>query len=129
MRTSDRVLGDAPPTRSRPGVCGTTIAHGPLSQEIAESASHWNGIVDLAILLEPVVWPNITGRSTWPAGLGQEELREGRSQYRQRVLAVIQSLDPNGWRDIHQSLRFDAAGLDGNHELYLLLRVANWDGR
>jgi hypothetical protein len=38
-------------------------------------------------------------------------------------------LDPNRWRKIHESLRFDAARIDDNGKLYLLLRLANWTQR
>ena len=44
--------------------------------------------------------------------------------YQGRILEVVETLDPNVWREIHTSLRQDATGMDPNGKLYLL-GVAN----
>jgi hypothetical protein len=38
-------------------------------------------------------------------------------------------LEPDAWKKRHENLRFAAAELDANHELYLLLRVSSWNAR
>jgi len=49
--------------------------------------------------------------------------------YRLRILQLVGTLAPNVWREIHGSLRLDAAWMDKNHDLYLLLRLAPWEER
>jgi hypothetical protein len=45
------------------------------------------------------------------------------------VLQLVKNVDPSLWREMHESLRFDAARLDENSRLYILLRSANWEKR
>ncbi len=49
--------------------------------------------------------------------------------YKQDSLQLLKQLDRDVWRAIHSSLRRDAALLDRNSELYLLLRVSTWEAR
>lgn len=51
------------------------------------------------------------------------------NQYRQKALHLVGTLDRALWRKIHEELRFDAAWMDENAELYLLLRLATWNRR
>jgi hypothetical protein len=106
-----------------------------------EDTRESNQVADLAILLEPVYWPRIIDYLSCPPidiiesdvvlrpdqYLLAFQLR--RDQYRQKALQLVGTLDANLWRKIHESLRLNAARLDGNGKLYLLLRLANWRER
>jgi hypothetical protein len=98
----------------------------PVDQQIEQDAHCWNDIADLAILLEPVYWPDVTGRLRLAGGAGRRQLL---NDYRERVLEVVKSLDPGFWRERHESLRIEAARMDDNPRLYLLLRACDWDRR
>jgi hypothetical protein len=99
----------------------------PSIDEIGDGARCWNRIVDLAILLEPIYWPRITG---WTRGyVGEKNGKLAVEQHRKEVLRIVTTLDPSPWREVHEQLRFDAEWLDGNGELYLLLRAGNWSQR
>jgi hypothetical protein len=87
-------------------------------------AQNWNRTTDLAILLEPVYWPQIVGHRSFR--LSQRDHEERLKGYREKTQQLIRGLDPNFWRKMHESLRIDAACLDKNNELYVLLRVAGW---
>lgn len=93
-----------------------------------EAAVAANRTTDLAILLEPLYWPHITG---WRSrcGFTDDQFDRLLQRYRQKVLGLVRSLDPQEWRRSHEQLRHDAAELDRNAELYLLLRVASWESR
>ena len=100
----------------------------PSSEHLSEIAQPWNSIVDLAVLLEPIYWPLITGRLS--IGLGTAEKHEAQlEKYRKRALHLVESLNPDFWRKQHESLRIEAAWMDNNTELYLLLRLSTWDPR
>jgi hypothetical protein len=101
----------------------------PSSEEIAKLARQWDSIVDLAILLEPIYWPDITDRVS--IGLfGSIEKHETQLlKYRELPQRLLKDLDQSYWREQHESLRRDADLIDGNSELYLLLRVGAWDRR
>lgn len=101
----------------------------PSIDEISEIACKWNRVIDLAILLEPVYWPRITGKITFPGFLREKDFDAAMDQYRQKVTQLVKSLDPDEWREIHQKLRFEAHWLDDNDRLYVLLRVSKWERR
>ncbi len=94
----------------------------------AASTPHWNEIVDLAILLEPVYWPDITDRLQH-GELGEREHRAQLAEYARKAHELIKTLDPTVWKKNHESLRIDAARMDENSDLYVLLRLASWDRR
>lgn len=101
----------------------------PNDSQIAERAHRHDGIVDLAILLEPIYWPLITGRTVIPATLDKENYYAKLENYRKAALQLVESLDPVAWRKIHEELRFNACLLDENHDLYLMLRFCKWSKR
>jgi hypothetical protein len=94
-----------------------------------EDTRESNQVADLAVLLEPVYWPRITGHLLYLTDIVESDFALQPDQYRQKALQLVGTLDPNLWRERHKSLRFHAARMDGNHELYLLLRLANWKQR
>jgi hypothetical protein len=106
-----------------------TLAHLPSSEQIGKAAHRGNNVVDLAILLEPVYWPRIVGRLSLGLGMSETRQRARLNECRQRTLRLLQDLDVRLWRDEHESLRVDAAWMDENVELYLLLRLASWHER
>ena len=110
------------------GLVEGMLAAVPSDNEIADRAHLWNAIVDLAVLLEPVYWPDITGHGRYSHG-SLKNNHGRRNEYREKVLRLVQTLDPEFWREQHSDLRFLAGGVDDNSELYLLLRVGNWRQR
>jgi hypothetical protein len=87
----------------------------------------WNGTADLAILLEPIYWPMLTGHVRQSLPIRQDEKR--RINYRREIIKLLRGLDPVAWRKVHEDLRIDAAWMDRNTELYVLLRVSSWKQR
>ncbi|MFA5824043.1 MAG: hypothetical protein WC853_13375 [Thermodesulfovibrionales bacterium] len=98
-------------------------------EQIGERARHWDGVANLAILLEPIYWPRITSRFSRPGGMEESEHKALLDKYRQKVLPLVGSIDPALWHRVHESLRVDAAFMDGNDGLYLMLRLCNWSRR
>lgn len=101
----------------------------PSNEELANLSNIWNETVDLAILLEPLFWPRITGRSARSGGTSEEDYEQLRIAYSLRATRLVQTLDPQVWRNIHEGLRIQAARLDENPHLYALLRIASWEQR
>lgn len=99
------------------------------AEQIATTAQARNKVIDLCILLEPIYWQIITGRLQWSAELNLDEVESRRQEYKSKVLELIETFDVGLWQKVHTSLRVDAAKLDQNDELYLLLRLSNWDQR
>jgi hypothetical protein len=97
--------------------------------KMANSARDWNAVADLGILLEPIHWPDMVGRMSLNLGLRESEYRQRLVRYRDEVHDFIRSLDVELWRERHQSLRIEAGWIDGNFELYLLLRLSHWEQR
>lgn len=95
---------------------------------LLEQASVWNKIVDLAIILEPVFWPSITGLIRFNHF---NELSRDKDvlQYKKVAFELLGKLDVDQWKKVHQSIKFDAAKMDDNSELYLLLRLSHWENR
>lgn len=100
----------------------------PLDQ-IADATTDWNLIVDLAIILEPVYWPEITGKYSFSGFLSERHYHEKLGEYREEVIKLVKTLDIEKWSKYHEQLRLDAHSIDSNKELYLLLRTAGWDAR
>ena len=105
------------------------LPHVANTDRIQKEASEANLVVDLAMLLEPIYWPFITGLSSRSAFIPESEHATRAIQYREKVLGWVPTLDPNTWQQKHKTLRIQAARMDGNPELYLLLRVSRWTGR
>lgn len=101
----------------------------PTIEQIADAARERNRITDLAILLEPIYWPRISEKITFNGILRESDFEFCHDQYRQRVLELVRSLELNYWRQVHESLRVEAARIDNNSELYLLLRLMTWQKR
>jgi hypothetical protein len=85
-------------------------------------------VVDLAVLLEPVYWPRITGQVHLPIA-DEERFNAAMEQYRAKVLKLAETLDPEPWQKVHESLRLEAHRMEPNDELYLMLRLADWKKR
>ena len=84
----------------------------------------WNGIADLAIILEPLYWPTITAHvsRTKPKQVDPEVLRD----YREFALATLAGIPKAQLAQAHEELRFAACRQDSNGALYLLMRTTNW---
>jgi hypothetical protein len=89
----------------------------------------WNAVADLGILVEPIYWPRITGLLSFGGGLTEEQHRARLNEYRLDALELVKQLDCVEWQRIHESLRREAAGIDDNPDLYILLRVSTWEAR
>jgi hypothetical protein len=98
-------------------------------EQIGARARHCDGVVNFAMLLEPIYWPRITGHLVITGGFAQKEYKTALDKYRQRVLPLVESLDPALWRKVHESLRIDAALMDANDDLYVMLRLGSWSRR
>ena len=96
---------------------------------IKNKATEWNLIIKLAIIFEPIYWPNIIGQQTYYNSLNEEQMHSLLDIYRQDVDALVKSLDSKYWEGIHKRMRIDAANIDDNDALYLLLRVSKWSQR
>jgi hypothetical protein len=101
----------------------------PNSTAFQKLADWHNRVVDLAILLEPIYWPCITGQTSF-SGLLTEDSRDAYiAAYKEKITKLLLSLDPEEWKRIHERLRRQATNIDDNDDLYLLLRLSRWDRR
>lgn len=112
-----------------PDFVENVLSYLPSIESIGADAIGWNRIADLAILLEPVYWPKVSGRQSRPGLIREYEFRDLHNRYQKKVSELVSTLDPERWRSVHESLRVDAARLDDNGALYLLLRLAPWSKR
>jgi hypothetical protein len=94
---------------------------------IAKSYREWNEITDLAIILEPIYWPTIISKTSFPLRI--EDHHSRLEKYQMKVFRLVADLDAQKWAALHAGLRTTAAWLDSNGELYLLLRLGLWDRR
>lgn len=101
----------------------------PSLDRIVAISRHGNRVTDLAILLEPVYWHYITHQVPCKGRTKQAKYESVLDQYYKKTLDLTGSLDLGCWRKIHESLRQEAARIDNNSELYLLLRVMTWRQR
>ncbi len=101
----------------------------PYGETVKRAAQRSNIVVGLAMFLEPLYWPRITGWQRRTGGLHEEEFHEVQEQFCQDALDFIRTLDCAVWQKEHETLRHDAAGLDENGTLYALLRLSHWDSR
>ncbi|MBE0576875.1 MAG: hypothetical protein IH613_13380 [Desulfuromonadales bacterium] len=101
----------------------------PNEDQIGESTRQWDSVINLAILLEPIYWPRVTGWESMPGGLTEIDYKNRLDQYRHKINRLMKSLDQTFWRKVHESLRVDAGRKDKNDSLYLLLRLSSWSER
>ncbi|RYY80918.1 MAG: hypothetical protein EOO69_00440 [Moraxellaceae bacterium] len=101
----------------------------PSLEFITEKVRVANEITNLAILLEPIYWPIITSRTRYSSPMTYDEHKLKVELYKEKILVFVKNLDPNIWCEHHKNLRITAAKLDGNTDLYLLLRSAPWEKR
>lgn len=106
-------------------VTKSQLEHVPSVERIVTLSRDWNNVVTLAVILEPIYWPGIVGSQRLPIG-NQEEGRKRLEDFRAKVVRLIRSLDAGFWRNVHECLRIDAAWMDNNTHVYMLLRVASW---
>ena len=99
------------------------------TEKLNNAADLWNGIVDLAIILEPIYWPKITGWRSNPAVLPENEYQEPMEINESRIRDLVLEMDSATWEELHQKLRLQAAQQDENGALYLLLRFSTWHQR
>ena len=104
------------------------------SPRFLEQIDEWNGIADLAVLLEPLYWPRITGKTTersfFLPGSAEEAERSVRLKaYREAVLDFVRRIPKAMLAGAHMDLRLQASRLDDNQELYLILRASSWSRR
>ena len=99
------------------------------SGELRTLSRDWNNVVTLAVVLEPIYWPRIVGSQRLPGGMSEQASRKRLETFQAKTLGLVRSLDPSFWRNVHECLRIDAAWMDNNPHLYMLLRVAAWAER
>jgi hypothetical protein len=125
-----RIHTGAPPKReSTVSLVEGAIESKPTEVEVGGLARRWNEIATLAILLEPVYWPRITGVQRHGGAVGFPEFNTRWEQYHAKACDLVARLSPQFWHKAHKELRDDAAWMDGNDNLYLLLRVSTWEER
>lgn len=98
----------------------------PPLERVSAIADSANRIVGLAILLEPIYWQQVTSMQANFTGLADSEYALLSDEYRAKVREMVQSLEPELWRRAHERLRIDAALMDENSRLYVMLRVGGW---
>lgn len=109
-------------------MCRFEPSNGQDWNTVSETADHYNGIADLAILLEPIYWWWMTSvrRSR---SLTSSNWSENLKHYESKVFPIIERLPLESFESIHDKLTWMAHGLDSNDDLYLILRTASWDFR
>ncbi|HHF3211028.1 TPA: hypothetical protein ACPJ12_001618 [Vibrio diabolicus] len=98
----------------------------PPIESINKRVETANVVATLAILLEPIYWPIITSKTTYSGGISFKEHEKKEINYRERVLSLVKSLEPTEWYKHHENLRIQAAEMDDNSDLYILLRLSPW---
>jgi len=95
-------------------------------EDISERVQLANEVANLAILLEPIYWPIITSRTSWNGFIEFNDHIKQVDSYKKKVLSLIKNLDTDVWYKHHENLRFKAAQLDDNGDIYILLRLSPW---
>lgn len=98
----------------------------PSLDRIAKNTNLANEITNLTILLEPIYWTIITSQITWNGFIDYEAHKKLVEDYKRNVLDLIRQLNVDEWRKHHETLRFKAAQLDDNGDIYILLRLSPW---
>ena len=98
----------------------------PPAERLNTLSGDWNNVATLAVILEPIYWPDIVGSQRFSGGIREVDFRRQLQTFRVKVLDLVRSLDSSFWRNVHECLRIDAAWEDDNSHLYMLLRVGAW---
>jgi len=98
----------------------------PSIETITEIAKLANEVANLAIILEPLYWPIITSRTSLSGFIRFEEHKKLVDSYKQKALPLMKTFDSQEWQKKHEKIRFSAAQLDDNGDLYILLRLSPW---
>jgi hypothetical protein len=101
----------------------------PNEDGLGERARELNEVADLAVLLEPLYWPRVVGRLSRSVFIDEAAWVLQRDEYGQSVRDVVAGLDPERWKMKHESLRVEGGLADRNSDLYLLLRLSDWQKR
>lgn len=96
---------------------------------VTEFAPRWNELVDLAVLLEPLYWPEICGSIRRSLLMEDADLDAWHERYRRQVLAQLKEMKEPFWKERHAQLRRTAGSVERNDSLYLLLRLSSWRKR
>lgn len=88
----------------------TNNTHSSQVSVFEQSVPHWNGIANLAILLEPVYWPWMVGAERRSSLVSEAEYRARAADYRKKVLDVVKGLNAEIWRKAHGQLRLEESG-------------------
>jgi hypothetical protein len=98
----------------------------PPAERLNTLSGDWNNVATLAVILEPIYWPDIIGSQRFSGGIREVDFRRQLQTFRVKVLDLVRSLDSSFWRNVHECLRIDAAWEDDNSHLYMLLRFGAW---
>lgn len=101
----------------------------PTSSKLRDLAGEWNKVADLAILLEPLYWPTVTGQRSLSGFMHQDEYYAELEKYGRSISEHLAGLDAAEWAAVHERLRHEARFVDPNSNLYMLLRVSEWKRR
>ena len=101
----------------------------PSVETITGNSLTWNRISELAVLLEPIYWPRITGHRISRTATNSNSAMSQLRRYRQATLTLVEGLPLEKWRETHSELREQAAQMDENSTLSLLLRTSLWKER
>jgi len=101
----------------------------PSLEDIEARASKAELDVDLAVLLEPLYWPTITGQIVFSSFQGKEERSPLVARHHVRIKDLLQALNVDYWEKRHKRLREVASALDDNDDVYMLLRLSPWQKR
>lgn len=99
----------------------SSLEHNSFSDNVKKA----NLIATLAILLEPIYWPEIT-LERGCRGNSFEEYDEKLTRYKDEILSLVKTLNPAEWKNHHNDLVFQAYKMDKNSDLYILLRISSW---
>ncbi|KDC48454.1 hypothetical protein [Pseudoalteromonas fuliginea] len=101
----------------------------PKLEVIKEKVNEYDLISSLAIILEPLYWPFITSQKSFSTFYDETKFDNLVNSYQKDVHNLLKKLDVEFWSKAHTELRCIAAKLDGNENLYVLLRLSPWEKR
>ncbi|TMO29664.1 hypothetical protein CWC28_05715 [Pseudoalteromonas sp. S4492] len=101
----------------------------PKLEAIKKRVNEYDLISSLAIILEPLYWPCITSQKSFSTFYDETKFDNLVNSYQKDVHNLLKKLDVEFWSKAHTELRCIAAKLDGNENLYVLLRLSPWEKR
>ena len=101
----------------------------PSLEVIKGKVNKYDLISSLAIILEPLYWPEITSKKSFSIFYDEAKFDNIVNSYQKDVHKLLEKLDVEYWSKVHEGLRYTAAELDGNENLYILLRLSPWEKR